>query len=117
MGVIGEHTGSNQPNNNGRPPSKEPSHIARKEGGGLGEESAMMAEVESGGQKDNEGCNVNEEGEEESILGNTQVKDAEELLPAEHINHPIVYNMHSNYHVLRKNNESALIDSTIEKLI
>lgn len=54
---------------------------------------------------------------EEDTIGMTQVKDSDELMSNEAINVPIVYDLHSNYLVLRKNNESQLIDSTLGKMI
>ncbi len=36
-----------------------------------------------------------------SLMGITQARDAEELSSAEGINLPIVYNLHSNYSVMK----------------
>ena len=55
--------------------------------------------------------------DEESLLGLTQVVDGEEFNPAERMNVPYVNDLHSNFLAMRKNNESALIDSTLGKMI
>ncbi len=55
--------------------------------------------------------------EEESIQGLTQVKNADELKPHEFINLPLIAYQHSNFKVLRKNQDIEIFDEKMIALI
>jgi hypothetical protein len=57
------------------------------------------------------------DGEMESLMGMTEAKEADELTPSEGINLPIVYNMHSNFTVMRHSTDQEISSIGIEKLI
>jgi len=52
-----------------------------------------------------------------SVMGMTQARDADELSPAEGINLPIVYNLHSNYSVMRHAVDQEISSMGFQKLL
>ena len=60
------------------------------------QKAVHAARGSSGSDREGEGVN-----EMESLMGMTEAKDAEEYGPVEGINLPIVYNLHSNFSVMR----------------
>jgi hypothetical protein len=56
--------------------------------------------------------------DEESMYGLTMVKgDGAEMGPNERINFPIVYNLHSNFLTLHKNDDTLIFDTSLQKCI
>ena len=52
-----------------------------------------------------------------SVMGMTQARDADEFSPAEGINLPIVYNLHSNYSVMRHAVDQEISSMGFQKLL
>lgn len=52
-----------------------------------------------------------------SIMGITQARDADELSPSEGINLPIVYNLHSNFSVMKHAVDQEISSSGFQKLL
>ena len=78
------------------------------------EEQKAVHAARASSESDREG----EVGSEmESLMGITQAKEADEYGPSEGINLPIVYNMHSNFSVMRHSVDQEISSIGFQKLL